>query len=68
MMLGCQKLVLGRILTRLERSLAGLEERKESRRDQGAPEEAEPEWAAEARTMLARIPEAPGAQAAAVEG
>ncbi len=45
----------------LDRALSGLETRKQRRRARGAPDEAEPEWAAEARSMLDRLP-SPAAQ------
>ncbi|MDH3214575.1 MAG: hypothetical protein OEM05_19020, partial [Myxococcales bacterium] len=43
------------------RALDGVFVRKRSLRAEGAPEEAEPAWAAEVRAMLTRIPEAPPA-------
>jgi tetratricopeptide (TPR) repeat protein len=43
------------------RALDGIYARKRSLQSQGAPEEAEPAWAAGARTLLARIPEKPSA-------
>jgi tetratricopeptide (TPR) repeat protein len=42
----------------LGRALEGLERRRERMRSLGAPDEPEPAWVAEARTMLARLPEA----------
>ncbi len=39
----------------LERALDGLEERRQSLKARGAAEEADPEWAAKARTMLATV-------------
>jgi tetratricopeptide (TPR) repeat protein len=43
------------------RALDGIYARKRSLQARGAPEEAEPAWAAGARTLLARIPEEPPA-------
>jgi tetratricopeptide (TPR) repeat protein len=42
----------------IRRALNGLERRREQLRAMGVPEEPEPPWVEEARTMLARLPEA----------
>ncbi|MDH3212123.1 MAG: tetratricopeptide repeat protein [Myxococcales bacterium] len=43
----------------LRRAFEGLERRREWIRAMGAPDEPEPAWVSEARTLLARLPEAP---------
>ncbi len=45
----------GNARSALERALDGLEERKRSLEARGAPEEVEPDWASDARTMLASV-------------